>query len=206
MTAQYGFYFDNNRCTGCKTCELACKDYKDLGPELAYRHVYDYEGGSWHPGDNGTWTQDCFAYHVSISCNHCIRPICVLVCPTGAMHKEENGIVRVNASVCVGCGYCMLSCPYGAPTVSDVTHTSAKCDGCYDRTEAGKKPICVEACPLRALDFDDIGELRKKYGSGSSIAPMPDPSHTVPNIIVNPSPAARDPGDTTGFIANPKEV
>jgi Fe-S-cluster-containing dehydrogenase component len=42
---QYGFYFDNVRCAGCKTCELACKDYRDLGAGLSYRRVYDYEGG-----------------------------------------------------------------------------------------------------------------------------------------------------------------
>jgi anaerobic dimethyl sulfoxide reductase subunit B (iron-sulfur subunit) len=203
---QYGFYFDNARCTGCKTCELACKDIKNLGPEITYRRVYDYEGGEWEQGDNGSWTQTAFAYHVSLSCNHCTDPICVFVCPTGAMHKEDNGLVRVNTKVCVGCGYCTMACPYGAPHISEETHTSAKCDGCYHRTEDGKKPICVEACPLRALEFDDIDVLRDKHGSIDAIAPMPESSYTMPNIVINPSPAAREPGDTTGFIANPKEV
>jgi anaerobic dimethyl sulfoxide reductase subunit B (iron-sulfur subunit) len=122
------------------------------------------------------------------------------------MHKEENGIVRVNSKVCIGCGYCTMACPYKAPHVSKETHTSTKCDGCYDRTEAGKKPICVEACPLRALDFGKMSELIAKYDGVNSIAPMPDPSATLPNIIIKPSPAARKPGDYTGFIANPKEV
>jgi anaerobic dimethyl sulfoxide reductase subunit B (iron-sulfur subunit) len=203
---QYGFYFDNARCTGCKTCELSCKDYKNLGSEITYRRVYDYEGGDWVQGGNGTWTQNVFAYHVSLSCNHCSHPICAFVCPTGAMHKEDNGLVRVNTKVCVGCGYCTMACPYGAPHISEETHTSAKCDGCYSRTEAGKKPICVEACPLRALEFDDIRTLRAKYGSVDAIAPMPDSSYTMPNIVIKPSPAARESGDTTGFIANPKEV
>jgi anaerobic dimethyl sulfoxide reductase subunit B (iron-sulfur subunit) len=52
---QFGFFFDNARCTGCKTCELACKDYKDLPAELAYRVVYDYEGGDWQQNENGSW-------------------------------------------------------------------------------------------------------------------------------------------------------
>jgi anaerobic dimethyl sulfoxide reductase subunit B (iron-sulfur subunit) len=203
---QHGFYFDTSRCTGCKTCELACKDYNDLGPEITYRRVYDYEGGSWAQDGQGAWTQDAFVYHLSLSCNHCNAPICVFVCPTGAMHKEANGIVRVNRQVCVGCGYCQLACPYGAPHVSAVTHQSAKCDGCYERTMANKKPICVEACPLRALDFDDMEALHGKYQGLISIAPMPDPSHTLPNIIIKPSPATREVGDTEGFIANPKEV
>jgi anaerobic dimethyl sulfoxide reductase subunit B (iron-sulfur subunit) len=185
---------------------LACKDYKNLGAEIAYRRVYDYEGGDWAQNKDGSWTQTAFAYHVSLSCNHCNSPICVFVCPTGAMHKEENGLVRVNTKVCVGCGYCTMACPYEAPHISEETHTSAKCDGCYDRTEEGKQPICVEACPLRALEFDDIGVLREEYGSVDAIAPMPESDYTIPNIVIKPCPAAREPGDTTGFVANPKEV
>jgi anaerobic dimethyl sulfoxide reductase subunit B (iron-sulfur subunit) len=206
MMMQYGFYFDNARCTGCKTCELACKDYRGLGPEHSFRRVYDYEGGSWQQTAEGAWEQDVFAYHVSVSCNHCNAPICVLVCPTGAMHREDNGLVRVNAKVCIGCGYCTMACPYHAPHISEQTHTSTKCDGCYERVEAKRQPICVEACPLRALDFGDMAKLRTKYGGTASIAPLPDPSATLPNLIVNPSPAARESGDRTGFIANPREV
>jgi anaerobic dimethyl sulfoxide reductase subunit B (iron-sulfur subunit) len=203
---QYGFFFDNSRCTGCKTCELACKDYYNLPSERTYRRVYDYEGGTWQQDAQGTWAQDAFAYHVAISCNHCNAPICVRVCPTGAMHKEENGLVRVNTRVCIGCGYCTMACPYHAPSISEVTRTSSKCDGCYSRVEAGKQPICVEACPLRALEFDDISTLRRKHGGLQAIAPLPDASHTLPNLVIKASPAAREPGDTTGFIANPKEV
>ena len=44
---QYGFYYDNSRCTGCKTCVMACKDYKDSALDVAYRKVYDLEGGTW---------------------------------------------------------------------------------------------------------------------------------------------------------------
>ncbi|MDR0350690.1 MAG: dimethylsulfoxide reductase subunit B [Coriobacteriales bacterium] len=203
---QYGFFFDNTRCTGCKTCELACKDYKNLGPENTFRRIYDFEGGSWHPTANGSWEQDAYAYHVSISCNHCNAPICVHVCPTGAMHKEDNGLVRVNSTVCIGCGYCTMACPYHAPHISEQSHTSAKCDGCYERTLAGKKPICVEACPLRALDFDDMTQLRMNYQGASSIAPLPDPSATLPNLIIKPSPAARETGDYSGIVANPLEI
>lgn len=47
MTTQYGFFIDSSRCTGCKTCELACKDYKDLTPEVSFRRIYEYAGGDW---------------------------------------------------------------------------------------------------------------------------------------------------------------
>ncbi|MCL1796943.1 MAG: 4Fe-4S binding protein [Eggerthellaceae bacterium] len=203
---QYGFYFDNSRCSGCKTCMMACKDYNDLDADLTYRRVYDYEGGAWQEAEQETWVQEVFSYHVSFSCAHCSEAVCLMVCPTGAMHRAEGGLVRTNSRVCIGCGYCTLACPYDAPRVSDVTHTSTKCDGCYSRVLEGASPICVEACPLRALDFDDIEVLREKYEGNAGIAPLPDPSFTNPNIVIKPSVAARPCGDSAGFIANEKET
>ena len=76
---QYGFYFDSTRCTGCKTCEMACKDYKDLPATIAFRKVYDYEGGSWTVAGDGVYTTDTFAYHVSLACNHCAMPALSLI-------------------------------------------------------------------------------------------------------------------------------
>lgn len=206
MQMQLGFYFDSVRCTGCKTCELACKDYNNLDAGLSYRHVYDYEGGTWRHNEDGTWYQDAFAYHVSLSCNHCTGAICLIVCPTGAMHREGNGIVRVNSQVCIGCGYCALACPYHAPSVSDVTHTSVKCDGCFERLIENTPPICVDACPMRALSLDDIAALRKKLGTIAEVAPLPDASYTQPNLVIRPGMAARRSNSTDGFIANPTEV
>ncbi len=204
---QYGFYFDSSRCTGCKTCEMACKDYNDLDASITFRRVYDYEGGGWSLNGNGSWSQTAFVYHLSLSCNHCGNPVCVQVCPTGAMHRDEGtGLVQVDNGVCVGCGYCELSCPYGAPHVSMSSHQSAKCHGCSSRVAAGKDPICVRSCPMRALDFGDVAELRKRPGVVSAIAPMPDPSHTSPRIFVKPCPAAREVGSDEGWIANPLEV
>ena len=63
MTTQYGFFIDSSRCTGCKTCELACKDFKDLGPEVSFRRIYEYAGGDWQE-DNGVWHQNVFAYYL----------------------------------------------------------------------------------------------------------------------------------------------
>lgn len=111
--AQYGFFFDGTRCTGCKTCEFACKDYKDLTTEFAFRKVYEVAGGETTRDEDGLITTTAFSYPVSSSCQHCDKPACVEACPTGAMHKdEETGLVTVDTEVCIGCGACATACPY----------------------------------------------------------------------------------------------
>ncbi len=77
---------------------------------------------------------------------------------------------------------------------------------CYDRVAEGKKPSCVEACPLRALDFGPIDELRNKHGELAAVAPLPRAHFTKPNIVSIPNATSRPTGDTTGYLANPKEV
>ena len=203
---QYGFYFDSDRCTGCKTCELACEDYKDLGTDVSFRRIYEYTGGTWNQQSDGCWHQDVFAYYMSISCNHCENPACTAVCPTGAMHKNEDGFVIVNEEICIGCRYCHMACPYDAPQYDAQKGHMTKCDGCYSRVQAGQKPICVDACPLRALDFAPIDELRAKYGDQASIAPLPPAEINHPNLVVKPNKNSRPSGDTSGFLGNPREV
>lgn len=203
---QFGFYFDSDRCTGCKTCELACKDYKDLSPLVNFRRIYEYTGGSWTAQPDGCWSHNVFSYYLSISCNHCENPVCVKVCPTGAMHKNADGFVIVDENTCIGCRYCSMACPYQAPQFDEVKGCMTKCDGCYSRVKENQKPICVDACPLRALDFAPIDELRAKYGNQASIAPLPPAEHTQPNLVIKPNKNAKTSGDQTGFLANPREV
>lgn len=204
--AQKAFYLDIGKCTGCKTCEIACKDYKDLGPEYTFRRVYDYEGGDWKEEKNGVWTTDSYVYHVSSSCQHCDDPACTKVCPTTAMHKDANtGLVSVDADKCIGCGYCEMACPYDAPHVDRALGHSVKCDGCADRVAEGKNPICVEACLLRCLEFGDKTDMEKK-GERANVAPLPEESYTHPNLYVTKTSCVKPSGDTTGYVANPLEV
>ena len=110
--AQYGFFYDNTRCTGCKTCVMACKDYYDSPLDIARRKVYDIEGGQWKGEQNGAYETDSFLYHLSIGCQHCDNPACVDACPTTAMHKDpKDGIVKVDTTKCMGCGYCVMAWP-----------------------------------------------------------------------------------------------
>lgn len=209
MNQQYGFMIDTAACTGCKTCQLACKDYKDQPADINFRRVYEYVGGNWSAqgeGQNQTWTPDVFAYYTSISCNHCETPACVPVCPTGAMHKLDNGLVEVDTKLCIGCKSCALACPYGAPQYSEAKGHMTKCNGCNERVENGLKPICVESCPLRALDFGPIEELRAQYGNLAAIAPLPAEHYTKPHLVIKPNRKARPAGDLSGHIGNSREV
>ncbi len=204
---QYGFYVDTSKCTGCKTCQLSCKDDNQLPVGVNWRRVYEYGGGNWMENEDGTFAQDVFTYYMSMSCNHCAQPACTKACPTGAMHKrEKDGLVLVDENICVGCRYCEMACPYGAPQYDEEKKHMTKCDGCYDRLEQGLGPVCVESCPLRALEFGPVGELRAKYGTRADIAPLPAPSLTNPSLIIGTCRNSRPSGDTSGAILNPTEV
>ena len=203
---QYAFYFDNSRCTGCRTCEMACKDYNDLAVDIRYRKVYDFEGGTTALNDDGTVSSSCFMYHLSVSCNHCDNPACAKVCPTGAMHKDaETGLVSVDEHKCIGCGYCHMACPYNSPVVDREVGHSVKCDGCASRVAEGLEPICIGACPLRALEFGTVEEM-EKLGDRANIVPLPEASVTGPNLYIKPCPAAQDSSAESGLVTNPQEV
>jgi anaerobic dimethyl sulfoxide reductase subunit B (iron-sulfur subunit) len=153
---QIGFYCDMNICTGCKTCQIACKDKNNLEAGILFRRVHTVEGGKFpHP----------WVYCLSVSCNHCEEPDCVKNCPMGAMYKrEKDGIVMHDTEKCIGCKICVSSCPYGAPQLIEKEGKAAKCDFCADIIDRGEDPACVASCPMRALHYGDVEELRRKYG------------------------------------------
>ncbi len=205
MTKQYGFHIDVSRCTGCKTCEMACRDAYHLGETSSFRRVCEYSGGSWI-AEGAAWWHDVFAYHLSIGCNHCDDPVCQQVCPSGAMRKQADGFVVLDSDRCIGCGSCSFACPYKAPSLSCDRHVMRKCDGCRARVVAGLEPICVEACPMRALGFGDIEDLRTEFGFERDVAPLPSSFYTDPNIVITPHRHARPSGSTSGTLSNAKEI
>ena len=149
MKKQFAFYFDSASCSGCKTCQAACKDKYNLEVGILWRRIYEITGGDWKK-EGHAWRPNLFAYNVSISCNHCEDAICIKNCPTAAMHKRKDGIVHVDESKCIGCRYCEWACPFGAPQYDAERGVMSKCTLCSDYLEEDKLPVCVSACPMRA--------------------------------------------------------
>ena len=184
MTKQYGFYIDASKCTGCRTCVVACKDAHNLPVGRNFRTVHEVVTGGWKE-ENGAWRQDVRAFYLPVSCNHCDDPACVKTCPTKAHYKrKEDGLVLIDKEKCIGCGMCAGACPYHAPVLDQKVRKMTKCDACVDRLEKGHLPICVESCPQRAIAFGPIDELRARYGANAASTGLPDPGLTKPNLVV----------------------
>jgi anaerobic dimethyl sulfoxide reductase subunit B (iron-sulfur subunit) len=206
MAKQLGFYVDIEKCTGCKACQIACKDKNNLPVGVRWRRVFQYEGGEWVNQSGTMIPSDVYAYSVSSACMHCENALCVEVCPAGAMTKREDGIVEINPDKCIGCRYCSWACPYGAPQFNESLGVMTKCNMCADLVDQGQRPACVEACPYRAMDFGPLDELRAQHSNFSAPAPLPDPSITNPSVVYNPNRATKFSGDTSGHLMNLEEL
>jgi anaerobic dimethyl sulfoxide reductase subunit B (iron-sulfur subunit) len=208
--AQYGFYFDSDKCTGCKTCQVACKETYGLPVDTLWRKVLNYQGGSWRL-DEATeiyLPEGIFGYFISMACNHCIAPACLASCPVAAIEKDpDTGIVRIDEELCIGCGSCLTACPYDAPSLWEARGIYTKCDMCSALIAEGDKPLCVSGCLMRALDFGELEELKSKYGNGDvEVEPLPEDS-TGPSIVLNPHRHAQKTGEGTGELVNlPEEI
>lgn len=189
MTRQYAFYLDSSACSGCKACQVACMDKHNLPAGVLWRRVYEISGGQWQRQGAG-WVNDAFAYYLSISCNHCEKPICVEVCPTQALIKRLDGIVLIDEQRCIGCQYCSWACPYGALQYDEGQGYMTKCTFCADLLEIGEPPACVAACPVRALDFGEREELEARYDKAIDIFPLPNQALTEPALSITPHQAA----------------
>ena len=206
MLKRPAFFLDVQTCTRCKTCMIACKDKNGLPMGVRWRRVAEFAGGDWVRLMDGTFTQNVFAYYISVSCNHCQDPICVQSCPTKAMNQDDHGIVSVDLKKCLGCRYCEWACPYSAPQFDASLGQMTKCDLCRDELETGGVPACVAGCPTRALQFGEYDQLTAQHGASPSMAPLPPPGLTEPNFILEPHQDAKPGRSRAGAISNPEEV
>jgi anaerobic dimethyl sulfoxide reductase subunit B len=208
MSKQLAFHVDLNDCTGCKACQVACKDKWDLEVGTSWRRVVEYAGGAWLKRGE-TYQQDVFTYYISLSCNHCAKPICEEICPTQAIYKRsEDGVVLIEDRKCIGCRYCEWACPYGGLQFDASQGKMTKCNFCFDELAQGRPPACVASCPSRALDFGSLEELRQRYGNDitSEIEPLPREYFTAPALVLTPHRHAQVTGTGTGRLSNPEEI
>ena len=145
---RFAMVIDLARCVGCQACSVACSDEWEVPIGKARTHVRN-------TGIVGTFPHLTSTFHVA-QCNHCDHPPCVLPCPTGATYQADNGIVKVDQSLCIGCGYCVEACPYGARFMNPRTNKVDKCDFCSARVERGEQPACVNTCTAHAKFFGDL--------------------------------------------------
>ena len=159
---QYRFHFDMTKCIGCKCCVVACNEQNGNPAELNWRRVGEVEGGHY------PHTQ---RHYLSMGCNHCVEPSCLIGCPVEAYTKDpKTGVVLHSADTCIGCQYCVWNCSYGVPQYNAERGVVGKCDMCHNRLSDGMAPACVQACPEGAIAIEivNIAEWRRDYLSADA--------------------------------------
>jgi formate dehydrogenase iron-sulfur subunit len=163
------FLIDTTKCTGCRGCQVACKQWNQLQAEQT--HFFSGEGYQNPPAmSEHTFTrikfkdyqkngQNEFAFYKEM-CMHCNDPACASVCPVGAFRKTAEGPVVYDDKRCIGCRFCMMACPFGVPKYewSKAFPLVKKCTGCYSRVREGMQPACATACPT-AISYGTRAEM-----------------------------------------------
>ena len=141
--------------------------------------------------ERGTFP-DLFLSYLAVPCYHCGEPPCAAACPENAIYKDgETGIVLTDREKCSGkdvCGMlCRKACPYNAPQFESRENAKMqKCDFCHDRRQNGLAPVCVEACPMYALEIGPLNELRSKYGDSVEAAGFRYSEKVNPSVVFTP--------------------
>jgi molybdopterin-containing oxidoreductase family iron-sulfur binding subunit len=176
MTSKhYVMVIDLQLCTGCNTCSVACKQENNLPEGVWWTQVITV-GSNGDESPEGVYP-DLRLEYLPLACQHCADGPCIDVCPTSATFRRDDGLVMQDPSLCIGCRYCMMVCPFtsvrvfaedepryalpfptgGNPMVHR-GHTVEKCTFCAHRLALGLEPACVAVCPARARTFGDLND------------------------------------------------
>ncbi|QGA84395.1 sulfate reduction electron transfer complex DsrMKJOP subunit DsrO [Halomicrobium sp. LC1Hm] len=201
----YGLVIDQERCIGCQTCAVTCKQENNVPMGQFWNrvltvggdHIDTPEGSYPEDGESG----DLDMQYQPTACQHCENAPCVKVCPVNATYKREDGIVEIDYDKCIGCRYCMAACPYNARVFNwdepqhrpeegtgDVEERPQgvveKCTFCSHRVEEGLDPACAVNCPADARifgDLDDETSTVSKYVNEYNTEQLLDEKGTDPN-------------------------
>ena len=164
---QLGLMIDMNKCIGCKTCVVACRNHHGIvdhenclpGQIPFYLRVESSTAGTYPKATEQSWV---------VPCQHCKHAQCTKACGAEAISKDpQTGIVRIDADKCKGSKACIKACPYGVIQFDKARKKAHKCDLCYDRVVAGEVPVCAEVCMTDAITFgekDMLLQLAKDQG------------------------------------------
>jgi Fe-S-cluster-containing dehydrogenase component len=167
----FGVLTDLSACVGCRGCEQACNAANGLPPPAVPFDAEVVPGVRRRPGKSSFTAVSTYAeparpdgqVHVKTQCMHCIEPACASACPVRALRRTEEGAVLYDETVCMGCRYCMLACPFGIPSYeyeSALEPRVRKCVLCIDRIrKEGGAPACVASCPAQASTFGKRADL-----------------------------------------------
>jgi formate dehydrogenase iron-sulfur subunit len=172
-----GFLTDSTLCIGCKACEVACKEWNEVPDDgfafsgLSYDNTVALGHSTWRhvkfversplTGRGGNDPAHVAWEFSSDVCKHCENAGCLEACPTGSIVRTEFGSVYVQPDICNGCGYCVVTCPFGVIDRRPGDGRAFKCTFCYDRQRAGEEPACAKACPTGSILFGDLEEMQK---------------------------------------------
>ncbi|MEN2995060.1 MAG: 4Fe-4S dicluster domain-containing protein [Thermodesulfovibrio sp.] len=188
----YAILVDLTRCIGCLRCEWACNEWnknpnkpikefeeaKDKTPSV-FDRLRRTTAGSFTVVNR--FYENNTPVYVKKQCMHCITPACQAACFVDAFKKTQEGAVLYNPSLCVGCRYCMIACPFDILAYEyydPITPQITKCTMCFDRIIEGKLPACVEICSADVMKFGPRGEIIKlAYEKISS-----NPQRYIPHI------------------------
>jgi tetrathionate reductase subunit B len=185
-TKAWAFVVDTSACIGCGLCVVACKEENHVPEDGPFtrtwveRHVTTTDGATYvdspqagihgfppestAPGAEGKAVTA--AWFMPRLCMQCENSPCTSVCPVGATYRTADGVILVDSRRCIGCGYCVVACPYGARYLTpageevprDTPGVADKCNWCYHRISRGRQPACVEVCPIGARRFGDVAD------------------------------------------------
>ena len=206
-TTRWAFLVDTNKCVGCGLCVNACKNENEIPYDAEVtrtwveRYVITKDGKSHidspKGGRDGYTTMEIDgkeidpedidkAFFVPKLCNQCDNPACVQVCPVGATYQTDDGVVLVDRNWCIGCGYCIMACPYGVRFFHPVHKVADKCNFCYHRISQGMEPACVDCCAFgarRLANLKDPDDPVTKIITTERVAVLKDEYGTKPHVF-----------------------
>jgi Fe-S-cluster-containing dehydrogenase component len=135
------------KCWGCKTCEVACKQENQIPDGVKLIHI----GEDGPKQVNGEWH---FVFRAS-RCRHCEEPPCVDACPEVAIARRSDGIVILEQEKCSGCRSCLTACPYSAIVFDETSGVAMKCNLCHHRVDNNLLPACADnICLAHCISLD----------------------------------------------------